>query len=241
LFSMTSDELGAASDGPNPSAGSDPVSPPHIELSGLQRALFRALAARDGALASMYYGAVWALSASGNPDRLAQCAHSLRELMEKMSEVLDVPVKARKESLRVKVQEVESAFSDACKRSSCRAGAGWAGELDPHLRKFLTRVETFFGWFRNHNPRRRDELRTMLLRLDGTGRSLPEPLAEINVSLWDEMRDFFLAVAHHGREVDEAEFMQWMNSLERFLLDPLVPRTFEDFEAIDALLSGDAK
>lgn len=240
---MSPDEVGEASDGASPSSmAPDPVAAPHIALSGQQRALIRALASRDKALASTYHGAVWALAMAGNPDRLAQCAHSIRELMEKLPEVLDVPVKAQKESLKAKVQEIDVAFTDTCKRSSCRAPtSGWNGEVDPHLGKFLDRLDTFFAWFRAHNPRRREELQNMLARLDSSGRSLPEPLAKINVNTWDAMRDFFQSVAHHRRAVEQAELLGYMDSLERFLLDALEPRTFDDFEEIDELLSGGVK
>jgi hypothetical protein len=237
---MTPDEVSDASEGPSPLAR--PAAPIQVELSRQQRALLRALQSRDKALALTYHGAVWVLSSAGNPDRLAQCAHSIRELMEKLPGVLDVPVKAQKESLKVKVQEIESAFADVCRRSSCREPTlGWAGDVDAHLSKFLDRLGAFFTWFKAHSPRRLEELRNMLDRLDASGRSLPEPLAKLNVAEWDQMRDFFQSVAHHRREVNEAELVAWLDSLERFLLDAFVPRTFDDFEEIDGLLSGGAK
>jgi len=49
------------------------------------------------------------------------------------------------------------------------------------------------------------------------------------------MYQYFVGVCHHG-EIREAEFAEWLWALEDFLLTPLVRRTFDDFDAIDALI-----
>jgi len=189
----------------------------------------------------MYRGGLAVLEDASNPDRFAQCAHSMRELMEKLPELLDVPTKAQKESLKGKVREVADAYNGTLKRTSCfSATAGWDGSIDGHLRKLLARLGSFLEWFATHHPRRRDELHGVLVRLDGSGRQLPKPLASLNVDAWDKKRDYFQSVAHHRHTADEHEFRQWMDALERFLLDRLEPRTFDDFAEIDALLAEGA-
>lgn len=211
-------------------------------LSGAQRALLRALDDRDVALSAMYRGGIAVLEDSSNPDRFAQCAHSIRELMEKLPELLDVPTKAQKESLKAKVREVEDAYNGALKKTECfSVTVGWDGTIDGHLRKLLSRIGSFFEWFASHHPRRRDELHGVLVRLDGSGRQLPKPLASLNVDAWDKKRDYFQSVAHHRRVANEQEFRQWLDALERFLLDRLQPRTFDDFAEIDALIGEEAE
>ncbi len=61
-------------------------------------------------------------------------------------------------------------------------------------------------------------------------------LQELNVDQWTVMRDFFMSVAHHRHLSTKEEFVQWLNALEGFLLDKLVPRTFQNFDAIDRLI-----
>lgn len=218
-------------------ANSTAISTSAVALSGQQRALVQALDARDGTLSVMYRGGLAVLGDSTNPDRFAQCAHSLRELMEKLPELLDVPTTAQKQSLKAKVREIEDAFLGAQKKTSCFSSTnGWDGSIDGHLRKLLSRIGSFLEWFASHHPRRRDELHGVLVRLDGSGRELPKPLASLNVDAWDKKRDYFQSVAHHRRVADEQEFGQWLDALERFLLDRLEPRTFDDFAEIDALL-----
>ena len=62
-----------------------------LELSGSQRALQNALARRSAVLETMYIGGLTVLRDEANPDRFALCAHSLRELIEKLPEHFSVP------------------------------------------------------------------------------------------------------------------------------------------------------
>ena len=73
-------------------------------------------------------------------------------------------------------------------------------------------------------------------QLDGTKQSLPEPLQDVNISHWQEIREFFVNVAHHRKKTDDNEFQGRLESLETFLLDRLNPRTFADIDEIDALI-----
>jgi hypothetical protein len=49
-------------------------------------------------------------------------------------------------------------------------------------------------------------------------------------------REYFQAIAHHGRQPPEEDFRARIDALERFLLDRLRPRTFADFDAIDDII-----
>ena len=55
------------------------------------------------------------------------------------------------------------------------------------------------------------------------------------------MREYFLSITHHRRATEERELRQCVDALERFLLERLVPRTFDDFAEIDALLAEEAE
>lgn len=217
-------------------------------LSGQQLALLqelqeldRAPGSRGYSLAVMYQGGLAVFENSGHADRFAQCAHSLRELMEKIPECLDVPMRAQGERLTVKVRELEGSFAGARESTGCFSESnGWHGRVDRHLRSFLLRADGFFEWFASHYPRRRAEAQSALMRLDSSGRPLPEPLGSLNVDAWFAMREYFQSVAHHRRVAEEGELRGWVDALERFLLERLVPRTFDDFDEIDRLLAGEA-
>ena len=72
-----------------------------LQMSGQQRGLYEALDEIHQNLADMYLGALTAFS-SNNPDRLAQAAHSLRELIEKLPMYIGIPF--RSANLGEKVQ-----------------------------------------------------------------------------------------------------------------------------------------
>ena len=128
-----------------------------------------------------------------------------------------------------------------CQRTSCRdESVGWDGPIDNPLRKFLRRLGQCLDWFASHHPRRREEIGGMLERLDGSAGVLPPPLASLNIDAWTQIRDFFVGVSHHRVACKESDIRQWLDALERFLLDRLVPRTFDDFNDIDSLLDEES-
>jgi hypothetical protein len=209
-----------------------------IELEGAQRALHSALGKLNDHLATIYVGGLVVLSHERNPDRQSLCAHALRELIEKLPEHVHVPTKARGESLRAKVNELDPTWDRATK-GNCHRDGTWSGEIDTPLETFLSRAGSFFAWMKDHLPRRRDEAARALRQFDPTRRKLPDALESLNVDAWHQMREYFTSVAHHRKRAEPDEFDTWVGALERFLLDRLVPRTFDDFGEIDALLNGD--
>jgi hypothetical protein len=210
---------------------------PTLVLSGQQRTLLRSLAQKSPELSRIYLGANHVLNDSSNPDALSLAAHAIRELMEKIPEYLDVPTRAQKETAKGKIREIEGFWERAIANSQCHSDGLWNGKIDSPLRKLLAKIESFIDWFRNHYPRRRDEVNQALNRMEDSGRSIPPPLQKLNVEAWMQLRDFFVFVAHHRTRPSRDEFLERLDALERFLLERLNPRTFEDFEEIDNILS----
>ncbi len=207
-----------------------------LRLTAKQKAFAERLGEKYPLLHRMYLGALGVLQQAENPDRFSLAAHGIRELMEKIPEYLDVDMPAHREDLRCKVDELEKKWLKASAASECPKGGTWEGLIDPPLRAALREVGLFFDWRKNHMPRRRQEVGNVLKELDGTKKSLPEPLKNLNVEYWQEIQGFFLKVSHHRKTTDEQEFERWMDSFETFLLDRLSPRTFADIDEIDALI-----
>ncbi len=211
---------------------------PIVELSGQQLAFHRALTEKSAKLASMYHGALRVLQDDGNPDRLALAAHGLRELMEKLPAHFDVEMPAHRESLGPKVRELENHWKQTVDKSTCRNPDGpWRGEIDRHLTRLLAELAGFFAWLNEHMPKRKEEVSATLRIIDPAKRPLPPQLQKLNVETWHAIHAFFIKVSHHGLACSVEELAQWTDALERFLLDRLVPRTFDDLRAIDAILA----
>lgn len=208
-----------------------------FKMKDQQRALYEELRKKDKSIAAMYLGALLVLQQPENPDRFAQASHSIRELMEKIPSILDVQIPAHKESLKAKIIEIQGVWTNSCEKTCCYDEKDWAGIIDRPLRNVLVRISDFFKWFTQHYPRRKAEIAHTLRELDGRGRILPNNLEKLNIEYWVVMRGYFISVSHHGSSPESIrECPQWIEELERFLLDRLRPRTFADFDVIDALI-----
>lgn len=210
-----------------------------LTLTGSQRVLRSRLAALNGNLERMYIGGLTVLQDETNPDRFALAAHALRELLEKLPAHFDVPQKKSKERINDKLINLAQQWGHA-RKSGCHKDGTWDGAIDKRLRSFLEHVKSFFDWHERHHPSRNAEAADALRRLDATGRRLPPPLENLNLKFLEEIRSFFVKVSHHGCVVEFAEFAHWLDALERFLLDRLSPRTFDDHEELDRLMSEGA-
>lgn len=206
-----------------------------VRLSGRQLALYKALSELDVAVAGIYRGAMIALSQDRNPEKLVQAAHSLRELMDRIPDYLDVPVKARRQSGGDKMRSLVAAFRRAVDETDCHDSGEWNGCIDVPLRRFLCQLERDLNWIDSHLGRRKQEAAKIIRALDVSGRPMPETIERSNVDVWDAIREFFVGVAHH-RATTEEEFDSYMGALEGFLLERMRPRTFDDFAELDALI-----
>jgi len=208
----------------------------HSALSGRQSDLFDALSERDKQAANMYLGALVVLSHDDNPDRYALAAHDIRELIDKLPRLVDVPIAAQKETLKQKVIELEDVWQSTCSNTRCFHNPRWSGEIDEPLKRILEKLVGFFQWFENHYPRRRKEIASTLRGLDISTEYLPGIIENFNVQKWVSIKDFFIAVAHHNKFPNDEEFNGRLKQLEVTILDLLRPKTFKDLESIDNII-----
>lgn len=208
-----------------------------LAFSGQQLTLLAALETKDRDLAVMYKGGLYVLADSANPDRFSLCAHAMRELMEKLPRLLGSHARVEV-TLKAKVQEIRDRFLRLCRKKSIKLH-DLSGPIDKNIRAFFLQIETFFEWFEEYHPTMRKEVLSTLERLDESGRTLPARLSDLNVAAWTEFRNYFQSIAHHLIDPAPEDFVGYMDALERFLLDHLVPRTFDDLDEIDSLLAQD--
>jgi hypothetical protein len=74
-----------------------------LALTNKQSTLFRVLLGRSERIARIYVGAIIALNDELDPERFCKAAHQMRELMEKISEIADVEIRALNERMGEKV------------------------------------------------------------------------------------------------------------------------------------------
>ena len=210
--------------------GSQADSKRRLRLSRKQEELRDALARVDPRLGPIYAGGLRVLEDDSNPDRLAQSAHSMRELMEKIEQERLPPVEVR-------VGQIRDQFLSGREQSRCHSEeSGWAGEIDPQLSSLLGRLDAFFDWFAEVRPQRRELFESMLGKLDRSGLALPPPLVGRTWKKWKAIRGFFVRVSHHGTDTDLDTLRRKIADLETFLSDRLLPRTSAELDEIDAII-----
>lgn len=206
-------------------------------LSGQQRLLYEALVDLDATAsiarsrtAEMYLGVVMLRRRAewdDNPDIHAFAAHGLRELMEKLPRSLDVPV-AQGAGMTDRVRTLTRAWE--------KFESAAEPKREARLRKFLDATKAFAMWFNAQHTSRTQRAGRIIDRLDPRGMTLPAPIKDAHADIWNECHRYFENVSHH-REEDLESFDAYLDTLEQFLLDRLRPRTYEDQEALKALIA----
>jgi len=187
-----------------------------------QRALLDALnELNDGRLANWFVGALTVILQDNNPDRIPQAAHSMRELMEKLPQDLDVAIPNIPTALKERTRQL----NDRWKRIQRRTKG--VITRDGLTNDFLERLQVFFQEFEREYPSRHDLAKQIIAEVDPAGLPLPRVVQDQRADTWVELTKYFNNVSHHRYESNIAEMIRMIEKLEAFLLDFLQPRTVD--------------
>lgn len=223
-----------------PSPDSVPEAPEY-ELNARQMKLVEVLKAKDESLSNMFEGALDTLNNTRNPEHLPQAAHSIRELMEKLPRYIDVQT-SNKFDIKNRVNQLIQYWEKI--KGTCDniiANELDNVEIDDKFRKFLNKVDTFFTDYNQHSPSKRKETADTLSTIDLSEIGLPESLMSLDCKKWLEFNMFFQGISHHGRKTTDEVFNQWLDAFERFLVERMVPQTFDSFDQLDELIAEGEK
>ena len=183
-------------------------------------------------LSDWYLGALYALDNPYNPDRIAQAAHSLRELLEKLPWVVHgTDVQANTSHFH----NMRSNINNLISRSKKRCPEGWkGGQIDKNLAKALIEVEKYLEL--NKKPNRRERIQQAIATIDPMVDRLDSEIQEAKrkqlFNLWDRLESF----THHSSNTDIVEFSNCLKELENTIFDLLAPITAQDQEEIQTIL-----
>ncbi len=210
----------------------------------LQDRLFEALSKHDKSLgehekplSDMYRGGLHVFGDSANPDRIAQSAHSFRELIEKAPEYINVPQEVKEQragySLKPEVVDIKSAWAKVQERSGCyNSNSSWSGEIDPPLTNFLKCLCQFFKKFEENRLTKKQVFTEFRQGTDLSPEALPNIIERLIYREWGKLYRTFTKICHHRHSPEPPEFEQYIEQLERILIAVLVPQTVSDHEAI---------
>lgn len=184
-------------------------------------------------LSDWYTGALYALDNHYNPDRVAQAAHSLRELLQKLPRVVqgnEVHVSA------TDFTGMRRNINDRILKDTERYSEGWKNKIiDARLDKTLRKVEDYFS--HNRQPTRKEQIKQAVATIDPMVNSLGSEIQEVKRNqyhhLWSQLEEF----SHHGSRPDVAEFKKCLEELENIVFDLLAPVTAQDQKGIQTILS----
>jgi hypothetical protein len=206
-------------------------------LEGNQRLLYEQLVSRDGAgdLAAMYRGALAVLADTSNPDRVAQAAHSLRELMEKLPR-LDHGDTARG-SMTTQAKTLGATWL-SYRDNAEGALDEWTGQtVGPALLAVLRAVDTFVSWIERNTLSRAAQAQRVVRHLQVSGYSAP-PAEATNAKIWKDLHSNLENISHHRVALTDIELRVRLAQLEEFLLSLWVPETTKDFAELDEIIGG---
>jgi hypothetical protein len=184
----------------------------------------------------MYLEAIRALQRSTEfPEALHVVAYELREFMNFLPVVLDLPTPDHSQ-MKSRVMNLVADWERATNGNDNHDGKQWI-EVDSKARVLLGRLDRFMRWCKASIPDRHASVRAILAAVTPGNRRMPDRLVSDRVRQWSDLLGYFNRITHHERP-DPDDLRQSMRELEEFLLDLLEPKTFEEQDAIDALIAA---
>ena len=201
--------------------------------------LYRHKETEEYPLSQWYEGALCALENHYNPDRVAQAAHSLRELLQKLPEAVpesSVQVEGSGDSKKSKFINMRNKIDNWLSRSKERYPEGWKGnKIDKHLAKALTEMEEYLEL--NQQPNRGERVQQAIASIDPMYYQLHSGIQEAKrerlLKLWKRLENF----THHNINLDITEFKECLDELEIIVFDLLAPITAQDQQEIQTILN----
>ena len=185
-------------------------------------------------LSQWYLGAFYALENEQNSDRIAQAAHSLRELIEKLPRVVEGS------DVQAPSPNFQQKRDNMCRRivkDKEHYPDGWKDKkIDGHLDKTLKQVEEYLE--SNQQPTRRERMQTAVTTIDPMadrfGIGIRERKRDELHGLWEKLEGF----AHHQKKQKIEHLEICLNKLENTVIDLLAPITAENQKQIQTILKN---
>jgi hypothetical protein len=206
-----------------------------MPASKQQEDLVACLARRNAKLARIYKGGLIVLLDENNPSRFELVAHSMRELIEKISLLTTGEDWAHGDGMSqlVPVRRAYEALTQG-------QGFNERFSLENSKEQVVTlilKLSGYFEWEAVNRPQLRKRIAQTLSALSGPGQALPVDVSENEVERWIRAYKYFNMVAHNRYDtVDRDDFVSNMTFIEKVLLSRLQPPAVPELDALDVLI-----
>ena len=155
----------------------------------------------------------------------------MRELVEKLLWIVGTAEQGANANFKEKRRNLHSRFQ----RDKERYTNGWNGcNINSQLEKTLKDLDDYLEL--NQQPTRREQVQEAIEEIDQLagklGQGIREKKRDQTFEIWETLQDF----AHHRVSLDINEFIEFLQTLERTVLDLLSPITALDQHEISSIL-----
>lgn len=210
-----------------------------LKLDPRQQSVLKALREKQTKkypLGDWYRGAIYALNNCHNPDRFSQAAQSLREVHEKLPQVVgEMDVQAPPHILQEKRREC---IDERLSKDKKRYHEEWKGkEIDDHLAETLGKIEDYLELYRQTS--RKEKMQNAMKKIDPKTSYLNEETRLKRAKEWGGLRQKLIWYAHHDEtgKNDMADFKKCLETFEKLILDFLTPIIAQDHREIRLILN----
>ncbi len=193
--------------------------------------LLHGLSSEENQFHKWYEGAIGILSLK-SPDKIAQAAHSMRELCDELPKAI-ANIPEFKNPISVAKQQIGPQFFKVKEQSY---GNGWSGKIiNQPFDEVLCRLDKLFS-----EPSRSKRFGRALTAADPQANFLSKDWRNERDKVFEELVGFFQNVAHHKHLADEVEFREKLGLFESLLLNYLTPCTEAQQKELLELMAGPA-
>lgn len=201
-------------------------------ISLLDKDIEAVLIERDPSLKDIYVGAFAVLEDSTNPEFVVQCAHSFRELIEKLPTIADevyVDIKGSRDRFNSTLDQALTKWKETPFKT--------IDDLDEQT--MLDAVETLNTLKKERGMilKRRDQLYVFV---EHEFSDLYKPSEKYLKQVYekrDELYQFFVNVCHHQKKIGIEQLSEKIDELNSLLRSLLVKTPTSDTNEIDAILN----
>ena len=181
-------------------------------------------------LSDWYLGALYALENKYNPDRIAQAAQSLRELLEKLPRVVREGDVVRSHDFAGMRRGIYNRWI----KDKERYDGKWKDEtVNTHFDKTLRTIDRYLEL--NQMPTRKEQIQSAIGQIDPMADIFDPNIQKAKRDQYNKIWTVLEGFAHHGN-TEEQRFLECFSAIDQIIFDLLAPITAQNQEEIRIIL-----